>query len=323
MSPVEKIKEILNGGGKIAGVKDVRKAIGELVSDGKAYRRELEEIPAKRADAAWADEPTKAIAALRAREEELYDLLEVGEVRLVRLRERLNELTGTTRKAELIERRKAIAAAADLLVDALQKASESFQNFIAARERAGAAGFHADLQHAPVAPFLFNLVDRQMLVEFERGLAVFRTRLLDPPADTSARRGVPSGRAFEFDGAESARAILAERGLVPPAPAIKSPANPAVAAPPVRSMPASSRVKCLDPVTFSASGDAPSIPRKPPRALFNDAAGEGERRVTIFREGYEAPDGRQCRVGDVIALPLASAELVVKHGAGDFAESGQ
>lgn len=66
----------------------------------------------------------------------------------------------------------------------------------------------------------------------------------------------------------------------------------------------------------------PQAPRQPPRAPFVDTAEEGERLVTILRDGYEAPDGRHCRAGDVIAIAAALAERVVRRGAAEFARDG-
>lgn len=61
-------------------------------------------------------------------------------------------------------------------------------------------------------------------------------------------------------------------------------------------------------------------PPKPRRALRADQAGPGQKLVSIARTGFEAPDGSQCRAGDVIALPAEQAEDVVRNGAGDFAD---
>jgi hypothetical protein len=61
-------------------------------------------------------------------------------------------------------------------------------------------------------------------------------------------------------------------------------------------------------------------PAKPVRPLYNEEAKRGEQRVRILRNGYEAPDGRACRIDDVIALPTATAGRVVLNGAGEFEE---
>lgn len=53
---------------------------------------------------------------------------------------------------------------------------------------------------------------------------------------------------------------------------------------------------------------------------FDRAVADGERLVRILRSGYEDPRGKQCRVGEVIALPLVYADAVVKAGAGELVE---
>jgi uncharacterized coiled-coil protein SlyX len=63
---------------------------------------------------------------------------------------------------------------------------------------------------------------------------------------------------------------------------------------------------------------ADSNPPKPKRVPRRDTApGDGQRLVTILRNGVDV-DGYQASNGDVLALPIAAAEALVKNGAADF-----
>jgi hypothetical protein len=74
---------------------------------------------------------------------------------------------------------------------------------------------------------------------------------------------------------------------------------------------------------ISTHGNAAFAPQivSPPsvaRALYDEQAGPGQRRVVILRAGYEPGDGRQCMIGDIIAVDAAVAEAVVRNNAGEF-----
>jgi hypothetical protein len=73
-------------------------------------------------------------------------------------------------------------------------------------------------------------------------------------------------------------------------------------------------------VAHGASGfTTDPAPRQPARAPYNDAAQPGQRRIVILHSGYESPDGRQCRAGDVVAVDAGLAQRVVANGAAHFA----
>jgi hypothetical protein len=73
-------------------------------------------------------------------------------------------------------------------------------------------------------------------------------------------------------------------------------------------------------VPHGASGfTTDPAPRQPARALYNDAVVPGQRRITILRAGYEAPDGRQCRAGDIVGVDEELAQRAVANGAAHFA----
>ena len=152
MALAKTIRSLLNGGGTAAGVKGLRKAIAEIESELDGHRRELDQIPAKRADAALADDAEKAIEALRARENQLYNALEVGEVRLGHLRERLNELTRDDRQKDFTARRAAIIEASENAVAAVRSLHEAAANLVALRTSATAAGFEDEVREFRSCP---------------------------------------------------------------------------------------------------------------------------------------------------------------------------
>jgi hypothetical protein len=102
----KKIRSLLNGGAAQAGVKGLQEAIAAVEADMAGYQRELAEIPAKCADAALADDGPVAVRALRSREEELYAQLEIVEVQVGRLREKLREQLDLRRRGLIDHHRK-------------------------------------------------------------------------------------------------------------------------------------------------------------------------------------------------------------------------
>ena len=189
------IRSLLNGGGTAAGVKGLRKAIAEIENELADHRRELDQvIPAKRTEAALGDDAEKTIEALRAREDQLYNLLEVGEVRLGRLRERLNELTRDDRAKDFTARRAAIIEASDRVALTIRAVHEAAVSLIATREAAASAGFASEVQQIPLMPFVVNIVDPLPLLDpFELAMAHYRETapILRTPASPA-----PTGNRF-------------------------------------------------------------------------------------------------------------------------------
>jgi hypothetical protein len=283
MLSAKTIRSYLNGGGSAAGVKGLKQAIDTIEAELLAHRAELDAIPAKRADAALADDAQKAVAALSDRENYLYGEVEIGEVRLGRLRARLAEVTIDERKADFTERRAAIVKASDEVAAAVRKAHEATIALVGLRESATAAGFASEVHGIPLPPLIVNLVDATPLLDpFETAMAHYRKT-----AATLAPAQVPSASRGPSFSHTDAKLRLAPAGVIATAKAVHKPAAP-----------------------------APSRPKL--RDLFNEQPREGERRVKILRSGYETPDGRQCRTGDIVALPMKIAQSAVQHGSGEF-----
>lgn len=71
--------------------------------------------------------------------------------------------------------------------------------------------------------------------------------------------------------------------------------------------------------------DVSSLPLEAPRPVREeilDVAGEGEVLVRVERSGYTDPKGRQCAIGDVIALSEGIASIVVCNGAAEYVSPG-
>jgi hypothetical protein len=84
-------------------------------------------------------------------------------------------------------------------------------------------------------------------------------------------------------------------------------------------------VKPQTPRSFQRAvrlGENPAPPPMKPRELFRDQAKPGEVLVSVMKAGYEAPDGRQCTVGDQISVPVKIAEQAVRNSAVVYADEG-
>ena len=147
-------------------------------------------------------------------------------------------------------------------------------------------------------PYVVNMIDPSPLLDpFELNLTHYRStapslRTPATPAPTGNRFGKTEFGAIadpKFTGGASPHPVQLFQGGAdwqPPAAKARAPKAPAPAA--------------------------------PPRALFNDQPADGERQVLVLRSGYEDPRGRQCRNGDVIALPIALATKAVQAGAAEY-----
>lgn len=289
-----KIRSLLNGGGAAAGPEGIAEAIRSIEAEMAEHRRELTVIPTKRADAALADDGPKVIAALKAREDELYAALEVCEIQINKLRQKLQEQTDLRRRGRIEYHREQTRAVFQKLDAALKAAVaanvEVTQIFDAAARELGGN----DAQR--LIPILYyggmvNPEGYEIWRDFVRSM-IDRAPAMVPAA--SSPQANPTPKRSSMVGA----VVL---DLWNPAPPLNPP-PPGIHGHMVR------------------LGDPPANPpAKPLRPLFDDVAGAGEQRVKILRTGYETPDGRQCRNGDVVALPASIAQKVIEHGAGEYA----
>lgn len=293
MLSVQTIRKLLNGGGTVAGVKGLRKAIAELESELDAHRLELDQMPAKCADEAMADDAEKAIEAMHARENHLYAALEVGEARLGRLRERLNELTISDRTKEYIERRDAIIVAAEKFISAVRPAHEAIVELNALREQFYGAGFAVDVANIPIAPALVNLFDpEQMQIEmFARAIEQYRMTAPNTPLRKSSSAAPGAPRVLPDPIIPHGEPTHGVR-LFPP-PAIPDAAKRVV---------------------------APRVQRQ--RAPLPEKPVAGEVRCRVIHSGYPDPKAAgpagYLLTGEQVDLPAEIARAAVERGALEF-----
>lgn len=311
MVALERLKKLLNGGGKAAGPKALRIAITEIESEQAATRREIEQIPAKRAEATLADDAEKQIAKLRSRENELYDTLEISEGRLALLRERLNELIVDERQADVIEYRKQIFAKGEQLLTALRHAQTVFQEFILHRKAFAAAGFRVDAERAPLAPGIFNLAaGGQLQVElFEKALTAYYKTENDPPLKQIVTRVAPDFDHHFVTPLEQVR-VLPHGDMTHGVRLYETPAPPGDV----------KRVAAPLPAT-RAQDDVVTRFRKPrPQSPLPEVPLPGMVRCRVLKSGYPDGEGRLLLYGDLIDVAEQVAFLAVANGAVEFVE---
>jgi hypothetical protein len=277
------LRHLLNGGGAAAGTRGLRAAIAEIEEESANLRAEANSTAKLIADAAMTDDPAKRIAAVRCREQEIHDELSVNEIRQAKLRDKLTELIDIERRAR-IKQHIEIAIALRDEVDAAVTAA------LSVNERCDAAWAAAvsDLGGA----------DAERLVAQPRYLG-----MLNP-------LGFADWRRFHLSSSANMRSTLAALAA-PQAPPLRAVASTAA------SNVTAAATSGAKPPAAKRQGAAPSP--KPLRAPFRDQAGAGLRLISVLRDGYEAPDGRQCRQGDVIAVSPERADIIVKNGAADYA----
>lgn len=126
------------------------------------------------------------------------------------------------------------------------------------------------------------------------------------------------GYARDYDGAPIPPAI---GGIVLPAPdllaAFEAGLNRSPLAPTPR-LPDPIRPPAR-PGLFGHDPNRPGAPRPPmpvARSPIREIAGEGDRLVTVLRNGLEIGD-RQLRIGDIVAVSAERAEILAKNGAAE------
>jgi hypothetical protein len=134
MLAAKKIRSLLNGGAEAAGVDGLQAAIEAVMAEIEEHKHALAEIPARRAEAALADDAVAKIAALGVREDELYSAIEVAEIRIAKLRDKLRERVNFGRRdrvafhrAQVKQKFETLAAAFSAVVAANETALAAFE----------------------------------------------------------------------------------------------------------------------------------------------------------------------------------------------------
>jgi hypothetical protein len=137
----KRLQSLLNGGATVLGAEGLEVEIDALVAEMGGHRRELGEMPSRRAQLILSDDHRAAIDKLEARERDLYRELEKGQLQLSALQSKLAE----RRYAEIQPRidhylslvAEAQAKADASLIAALEATSAAFAVFESARHELG------------------------------------------------------------------------------------------------------------------------------------------------------------------------------------------
>jgi hypothetical protein len=273
-----------------------------IEAEAAKHRRELAAMPGLRADAILADDAVAAIAALKAREEELYGALEVGEMQLTRLREKLRERVNVRRldriefhRRQAAERFEALAAALNAAVEANEAASAAF-----AAASAELGGGDAMLLVGQVDYLVPGAVIRDMVQFWHKATRSNLAASIARAPKVPTAPNVPSSPAFH-DPARSFGANDAEwaKRFVPPAITTPTPSRQTSDTRPAR------------------VASPPPAPSSPPPLQLPDPGPDGRMKVTVLRSGFTSADGNQHKAGAVLDLPYKEAEAAIRGGAAD------
>jgi hypothetical protein len=241
-------------------------------------------IAARRADLWSEDDAEKQLAELQSREDFLYNAVEIADARLTRLRARLNELTASERKADIVDRRRAIVEAGEKFIAAARGAQEAYAAYQAMIEAATASGFRLDMAFVPMAPGILSLVDPLHIEYFERPFQQYRASDLTGPPLKPAPQPPGPAIAFQHHPIPATPHADFNRGVrlyeVPAQPAPTKPAK-AAAAPP-----APERLKV----------------KRPPRPALPETVPEGKVRCVVLKNEYPDEQGFPLSRGDLIDL---------------------
>jgi hypothetical protein len=116
------------------------------------------------------------------------------------------------------------------------------------------------------------------------------------------------GERFNFDSRRLADAEFARLAGRPPTHAAPPPAAPITASP-------------APPPAAKPIPAPPAVTPKPPRQQVRETAREGERLIKMLRTGIELSGRGQLVLGDIVSLPPAEAEVLVRNGSAEFEES--
>lgn len=292
-----KIRKLLNGGAGAAGVEGLTAAINAITAEVAQHKAELGQIPKRRSEAALADDGEVRCAALTTRETELYASIEVAEIRIGKLREKLREQINLRRLDRIEHHRRTAREKFEALRAALRAAVEAneaaSQAYAAAAAELGAGDAFSLVSRADYLPP--GVVVRDMVENWE--LVVRRE--LDGAARTAPRSPAPSIAAVPVNNDATAKIPHGAPGKGPIA-LYQVPARPQSAKP-------------------IAVPKAPAVrASQPKRSPIRDHAKPGEVLVELLRSDYEDPSQRRCMQGDVISLRPEIARSVVGNGIGEF-----
>lgn len=264
-------------------IADVEAAISRLNGERELARGKLAAALQERERLLLVDGSEKRIGALEAECDAVRLTLERCERAEPLLLVELTELRSAAKQKLWAELRDEHGRVALAYAELLRAAVVKRQAMLEISDRAGNAGFGNEAQAylTPPHPWLNSDAVGLFVSALERSREM--------PRPLIPREAAPAQKHREFRYA-------AMPGRPSSAPASKQPAAP----PP-------------PPKPKAAAKPAPP----PPPPLAADA--DGNAKVVVLRPGIELADGRRPRVSDVVSLPFAQAEALLRNGAADTA----
>jgi hypothetical protein len=305
----KKVRSLLNGGAAQAGVKGLQDAISALEADMAAHRRELAEIPGKCADAALADDGAAAVMALRSREEELYARLEVAEVQIGRLREKLQEQLDLRRSGLIEHHRREARAKFEKFVPLLAAAIDANDELRSAYESAARELGAGDARRLVTnATFLLPGFTREMI---DHWAAATRRELESaaqtPPPSRNRTPTPPTGPVHyplpNIPHGDMPRRVALYQVPAPPGGHVKPAASAAKHAP-------------------AAPGPGPTHGKvaRLPRAPLPETPPAGMVRCRVLKNEYPDADGKPLARGDLVDVEAKLARRAVENNAIEFVD---
>jgi hypothetical protein len=199
----KKFKALVNGGAAAAGVDGLQDAIRSIEAEQVEFRRELGEIPTRRAEAILADDHDVALDALEARERVLYRAIEKGNLQIAELQVKLADQRNLARRGRIEHHRKAFAAAADILAKKVEAAIVANEAAIACFEAAGRELGEQDASALFARIHFGGLLTRESLDTWHRSVLAPAAPIavVVPQSVRAARPAEPTGRVYLQDWA--------------------------------------------------------------------------------------------------------------------------
>ena len=304
-----KIRKLLNGGAAAAGVDGLRAAIDAIAAEIAAAKAELATLPTLRSEAALADDGEAQCTALTARETYLYSSIEVAEIRIAKLRDKLREQINYRRRdriehhrREAREKFEALTAALVAAVEANEAATAAYQAATAELGAGDAALLVTKVNYLPPGAVVRDMVAHWSAVTRREMEGAARALPTSP-------RPVPQGTPFRHDG--NAKPLSLGQPNISHGDFCKGPTRLRQTPTAPQSKPATA-AKALPP--------KPAVPLEPPPAPVlpkPDADGcisiHTKNRITIAGTAHAA--------GKTLRLPFDEAKAAVLTGRADFVDA--
>lgn len=317
-----KLKSLLNGGGEAVGVAGMRREIAHLEGQAADARAELSAMPMKRQELLLAD-AERDLKKLDDRESELYVTLEKISLAMPKLQTRLIEIEAAAKTSAVNRHRANIAAKATLLEQAVRAAIEANESAKLALQMACAELGEGLARLAIVDVSYPGFLHQGAFDVWKKWIddALSKQGQWRPPEVPTRVATAPAAmpiwpQLVKVDQVE----IIIGRGGYQNGPKEFWKEGHRATVP----VGAADRLVRSGVATYGnttvVSSAAPKSMRVP---IIDELHDSDHRLVRVTRAGYTDPNERQCAQGDIVSLPEAIANQVVRNGAGDYYTAGE